>query len=107
MLSSTHPSTDYDGADRASRAEHDLWFLGYVSCVGGSPQARMKEVIGDLMCPAVAGDDAHMTYGRCLAVVLHAAVPGDGLEAVPFLLNSPKDTGYSRRMKYSRLADRV
>ena len=96
MLSFTHPSTDYDGADRASRAEHDLWFLGYGSCVVGSPQARKKEVIGDLICPTVAGDDAYVTYGCCLAVVLHAAVPGDGLDLVPFLLNSPKDTALAR-----------
>ena len=82
---------DYDGADRDSRAEHDVWFVGYGSCVTASGWlARMKEVIGDLISPTVAGDDAHTPYGRCMAVVLHAAVPGDGLDSVPFLLNSPK-----------------
>jgi hypothetical protein len=51
----------------------------------------MEVVIGDnLICPTVAGDDAYVTYGHCLAVVLHA------LEAVPFLLNSPKDTALAR-----------
>ena len=29
-------------------------------------------------------------------MVLHAALPGDGLDAVPFLLNSPKDTALAR-----------
>ena len=48
----------------------------------------MKDVIGDLICPTVAGDDAHTMYGRCMVVALHAVVPGDGLESVPFLLNS-------------------
>ena len=56
----------------------------------------MKEIIGDLICPTVAGDDAHTTYGRCMAIVLHAALPGDGLDAVPFLLNSLKDTALAR-----------
>ena len=31
-----------------------------------------------------------------MAVVLHAAVPGDGLNSVPFLLNSSKDTALAR-----------
>jgi hypothetical protein len=96
MLSFTHPSNVYDGADRDSRADHDLWLLGYGSCVAGSPQARMNDVIGDLMCPTSAGDDAYLTYGRGLSAVLHAALPGDGLDAVPFLLNSPKDTALAR-----------
>ena len=96
MLTFTHPSNSYDGADRESRAEHDLIMLGYASCVAGSPQARMKGIIGDLLCPTKGGDDAYVSYGRGLSVILHAALPGDGLESVPFLGNSPKDTALAR-----------
>ena len=92
MLTFTHPSNSYDVADRESRTEHDLIMLGYASCVVGSPQARMKGIIGDLLCPTKGGDDAYVSYGRGLSVILHAALPGDGLESVPFLGNSPKDT---------------
>ena len=104
MFSFTNPSNHYDGADRESRADHDLWLLGYGSCVAGSPLARMKEVIGDLLCPTMAGDDAYMTYGRGLSVVLHAAIPGDGLDQVPFLLNSPKDTALARILEEAVMA---
>ena len=96
MLSFTHPSHSYDGADRESRAEHDLIMIGYASCVVGSPLARMKEIIGDLLRPTKAGDDAYVMYGRGLSVILHTALPGDGLDSVPFLGNSPKDTALAR-----------
>ena len=56
----------------------------------------MKEILGDLLRPTGAGDDAHVPYGRALSVILHAALPGKGLEAVPFLGNSPKDTALAR-----------
>ena len=96
MLSFPNPSNSYDGTDRDSRAGHELILIGYASCVVGSPQARMKDIIGDLLCPTKAGDDAFVTYGRGLSVILHAALPGDGLEPVPFLGNSPKDTALAR-----------
>ena len=75
MLSFTHPSNSYDGTDRDSRADHELILIGYACCVVGSPQARMTDIIGDLLCPTKAGDDAYVTYGRGLSVILHAALP--------------------------------
>ena len=96
MLSFTNPSTTYDGAERVARADHDLILIGYSCCVAGSPQARMKEIIGELWCPTKTGDDAYVTYGRGVALILHAAIPGDGLESVPFIGNSPKDTALAR-----------
>ena len=62
MFSFTHPSNNYDGTDRENRGDHDIWFLGYGSCVAGSPMARMKEVIGELIGLKAAGDDASTTY---------------------------------------------
>jgi hypothetical protein len=96
MLSFTNSSNSYDGVDRENRGDHDLILAGYASCVGGSPQARLKNLLGNLMRPMMAGDDAHVQYGRGLAVILHAALPGSGIEAVPFLGNSPKDTALAR-----------
>jgi hypothetical protein len=96
MLSFTHSSNSYDGADRENRGDHDIVLNGYNNCVGGSPQARMKKILGNLLRPTMAGDDAHVPYGRGLAVILHAALPGNGTEAVPFLGNSPKDTALAR-----------
>ena len=57
MLSFTHSSDSYDGAD------HDIVLNGYNNCVGGSPQARMKKILGDLIRPTGTGDDAHVPYG--------------------------------------------
>ena len=53
--------------------------------------AWMKVVIGDLLNLSTVGDDAWITYGRAVSVIMHAAVAGNGLDQVPFLLNSPKD----------------
>ena len=78
MLSFTHSSDSYDGADRENRGDHDIIMAGYANCVGGSPLARMKEILGDLLRPTGAGDDAHVPYGRALSVILHAALPGKG-----------------------------
>ena len=96
MLSFTNSSDSYDGEDRENRGVHDIVLNGYNNCVGGSPQARMKKILGDLIRPTGTGDDAHVPYGRALSVILHAALPGKELEAVPFLGNSPKDTALAR-----------
>ena len=90
MLSITNSKNAYDGADRDARGDHDLWFVGYNTSVAGSPVSRMKEVIGDLLSLTTAGDDAWTPYGRLMSVVMHATLAGDGLDAVPFLLNSPR-----------------
>jgi hypothetical protein len=57
-----------------------------------------------VISPTTAGDDAHVTYGRGLAIILHAAFPGDGLETVPFLGNSPKDTALARILEEAVLS---
>ena len=105
MLSFTNSSDSYDGADRENRGDHDIVLNGYNNCVGGSPQARMKKILGDLIRPTGTGDDAHVPYGRALSVILHAALPGDGLESVPFLGNSPKDTALARILEEAVLPD--
>ena len=81
-----------------------MWFVGYNTSVAGSSVSRMKEVIGDLLSLTTAGDDAWTTYGRLMSVAMHAALTGDGLDAVPFLLNSPKDTALARILEEAVLA---
>ena len=104
MLSFTNPSNTYDGADRDARGDHDLWFVGYGSSVVGSPISRMKLVLGELLNLSTVGDDAWTTYGRAMSVIMHAALAGDGLDQVPFLLNSPKDTALARILEEAVLA---
>ena len=103
-MSFTNPSNTYDGADRDARGDHDLWFVGYGSSVVGSPVARMKLVLGELLNLSTVGDDAWITYGRAMSVIMHAALAGDGLDQVPFLLNSPKDTALARILEEAVLA---
>ena len=55
MLSFTHSSDSYDGADRENRGDHDIVLNGYTNCVGGSPQARMKRNSGGLVAPNRSG----------------------------------------------------
>ena len=104
MLSFTNSADTYDGADREARRNHDLWFTGYNTSVESSPVFRMKQVIGELFSLTSAGDDAWTTYGRVMSLVMHAALTGDGLDAVPFLLNSPKDTALARILEEAVLA---
>ena len=39
-----------------------------------------------------------------MSVIMHAALAGDGLDQVPFLLNSPKDTALARILEEAVLA---
>ena len=66
--------------------------------------SRLKKVLGGTLNLTSVGDDAWITYGRALAVILHAAIAGDGLDQVPFLLNSPKDTTLARILDEALLA---
>ena len=66
--------------------------------------ARLKKIIGGLLNLSTAGDDAWITYGRALSVILHAAIAGEGLDQVPFLLNSPKDNALARILEEALLA---
>ena len=96
MLSFTNSSNTYDGADGDARGDHDLWLYGYNLSVEGSPLGRLKKTLGGMMNLATVGDDAWISFGRALSVILHAAIAGEGLDQVPFLLNSSKDNALAR-----------
>jgi len=66
--------------------------------------ARLKKILGGLLNLSTAGDDAWITYGRALSVILHAARAGDGLDQVPFMINSPKDYALARILEEALLA---
>ena len=104
MLSFTNSSNTYDGVDRDARGDHDLWLYGYNLSVEGSPLARLKKTLGGMMNLATVGDDAWISFGRALSVILHAAIAGKGLDQVPFLLNSPTDTALARILEEALLA---
>ena len=69
--------------------------------------ARLKKIIGGLLNLSMVGDDAWITYGRAMSVIMHAAIAGDGLDQVPFLLNSPKDSALARILEVAVLRARL
>ena len=66
--------------------------------------ARLKKILGGQLNLSMVGDDAWITYGRALSVIWHAAIAGDGLDQVQFLLNSPKDTALAKILEEAVLA---
>ena len=64
----------------------------------------MKLVLGELLNLSTVGDDAWITYDRAVSVIMHAAIAEDGLDQVPFLLNSPTDTALARILEEALLA---
>ena len=68
------------------------WATARVSVCGGitsCPHEASPWAFGEPLNLSTVGDDAWITYGRAMSVIMHAALAGDGLDQVPFLLNSP------------------